>query len=199
MNLAPMRYKGYVFPHNPRIYGIRYERKIAVGKVPFGRYTMKNMGMSYRVLSGEGEFVGDGAYDEFKKLATIFYDEGPGALYHPIWQLSNAYFVSLTLEQEPTENYVKYSFEFWEDYNYYRTDPVLVKSSNQVNKSSAGNTGNSGNAAANTTVYTVVSGDTMWAIAKKYGVTLSALIDANPQVKNPNLIYVGDKLTIPGV
>ena len=31
-----MRYKDYVWPHNPRVYSIDYERKMAVNKVPFG-------------------------------------------------------------------------------------------------------------------------------------------------------------------
>ena len=47
------------------------------------------------------------------------------------------------------------------------------------------------------TVYVVKSGDTLSGIAAKYGVELDALIAANPQIKNPDLIYVGDKVTIP--
>ena len=46
-------------------------------------------------------------------------------------------------------------------------------------------------------VYTVRSGDTLWGIAKRYGVTLTALIAANPQIKNPNLIYPGDEVILP--
>lgn len=46
--------------------------------------------------------------------------------------------------------------------------------------------------------YTVESGDTMSSIAVKHGVTLAALEQANPQVHNPNLIYVGQVLHIPG-
>ena len=47
--------------------------------------------------------------------------------------------------------------------------------------------------------YTVVSGDSMWKIAKKYQVGVSEIISANSQIKNPNLIYPGQKLTIPTV
>jgi len=45
--------------------------------------------------------------------------------------------------------------------------------------------------------YTVVKGDSMWKIAVKYEVGLSEIISANPHIKNPNLIYPGDILTIP--
>lgn len=50
---------------------------------------------------------------------------------------------------------------------------------------------------AQTTSYTVQSGDTMWKIAVKYQVGLSEIISANPQIKNPTLIYPGQKLNIP--
>lgn len=49
-----------------------------------------------------------------------------------------------------------------------------------------------------TGTYTVRSGDSMSRIASSHGVSLSALERANPQVKNPNLIYPGEKLNIPG-
>lgn len=49
--------------------------------------------------------------------------------------------------------------------------------------------------------HTVVSGDTLWGIAKKYygnGALYNKLYDANKGViKNPNLIYVGQVFTIP--
>lgn len=47
------------------------------------------------------------------------------------------------------------------------------------------------------TTHTVVAGDTMWKLAVKYQVGTSEIIAANPQVTNPNLIYPGDRLTIP--
>ena len=45
--------------------------------------------------------------------------------------------------------------------------------------------------------YTVKKGDTLWAIARAHKVMLKDLIAANPQIKNPNLIYPGQKITIP--
>lgn len=47
--------------------------------------------------------------------------------------------------------------------------------------------------------YTVKSGDTMWMISSRNQVGISEIISANPQVKNPALIYPGQKLTIPTV
>jgi len=45
--------------------------------------------------------------------------------------------------------------------------------------------------------YTIKSGDTLNKIAKKFGLTVDALLAANKQIKNPNKISVGDVLTIP--
>ena len=52
--------------------------------------------------------------------------------------------------------------------------------------------------AANLT-HTVVKGDTMWKLAVKYQVGTSEIIAANPQISNPNLIYPGQRLTIPQI
>ncbi len=46
-------------------------------------------------------------------------------------------------------------------------------------------------------LYTVAKGDTMSKIARKFGVTVEELLAANPQIKNPNKIDIGDELTIP--
>ena len=45
--------------------------------------------------------------------------------------------------------------------------------------------------------HTVQKGDTMWTLVVKYQVGTSEIIDANPQVSNPDLIYPGQVLTIP--
>lgn len=47
--------------------------------------------------------------------------------------------------------------------------------------------------------YTVKSGDSMWKIAVKYQIGISELIEANPQIKNPSLIYPGQVLSIPNI
>ena len=56
-------------------------------------------------------------------------------------------------------------------------------------KSSGGSSGGS---------YIVRSGDTMSGIAARHGVSLGALEAANPQVRNPNMIQVGERLNLPG-
>lgn len=46
--------------------------------------------------------------------------------------------------------------------------------------------------------YRIRWGDTLSGIAARHGTSVSALMRANPQIKNANLIYAGKQLTIPG-
>ena len=48
-------------------------------------------------------------------------------------------------------------------------------------------------------VYTVQPGDTLSGIAFRHGVTVNALLAANPDIVNPNMIFVGQQIQIPAV
>jgi LysM repeat protein len=52
-------------------------------------------------------------------------------------------------------------------------------------------------AAPTAQVYIVAPGDTLSRIATQFGVTVDEILAANPQIRNPNRIAVGDEITIP--
>lgn len=185
-----MRYKEYTWPHNPRVYAIDYRRNMAVNNTPFDGYQLQDLGLGHRVMEGEGEFMGPGAYGEFQKLACEFYDPGPGLLVHPLWQAANAYFVSLRLEQAPRPDYVRYSFTFWEESSRYAGLAVRAVGQDR------GEGVRPEQSAAQAAYHRVVKGDTLWALARRYGVSLTELIALNPQIKNPNLIRVGEEVRV---
>lgn len=192
MLLTPMRFKNYTWPHNPEVYAVERRRRLAVHPVPYGRCVVQDLGGEYRVLRGEGEFAGPGAYQQFQQLAEVFQEEGSGLLVHPIWQTERAWFAVLTVEEEPLPDYVRYSFEFWEDWNGCLAGLTAVQtpgtSPEEPPRTETGDLAGS---------YTVRKGDTLWGIAQRYGVSLTALIAANPQIKNPNLIYPGEEVQLP--
>lgn len=192
MRLTLMRFKEFTWPHNPEVYSVEHRRRIAVHQVPFGGCVMQDLGDSYRVLKGEGVFAGEGAYQRFKELAEVFQSEGPGLLVHPVWQTERAYFTSLEAVEEPLPDFVRYRFEFWEDCGGYEGGLKPVASGN-----SSGFGGGSAASESATRVHTVRRGDTLWGVARLYGVELAALIRANPQIKNPNLIYPGEAVRVP--
>lgn len=51
--------------------------------------------------------------------------------------------------------------------------------------------------AATPQIYTIKSGDALARIARRFGLTLEQLRAANPEIKDPNKIRVGDKIVIP--
>ena len=191
MNLSPMRYRSYTWPHNPKVYSIEYHRTMAAHKIPFELYQLQDLGRSNRIMKGEGEFVGKGAYGQFGQLANTFYMEGPGLLVHPLWQAANTYFVALRLEQAPRPDYVRYSFEFWEESGTYSGVVTRATQPAQGEEGAA-----AVQAADQASFHRVVKGDTLWALSKRYGVKLADLIALNPQIKNPNLIYVGQEVRV---
>ena len=185
--LPPMRYKSFIFPHNPRIYSITFSRDTAVLPVPMGHALVQDLGRRPRILRGEGEFFGPKAYDTFKELACVFHDAGPGPLYHPIWMCSSAYFTKLSLRQEPRRDYVAYRLEFQEGYFGQPSLRVLPRTASAAPAPAR---------PAGPRSVTVAPGDTLWAIARRNGLTLAALLARNPGIANPNLIHAGERVML---
>ncbi len=189
MNLAPMRYKNFIWPHNPESFHISFARRMAVHPVPFGYEHLQGLSMAHRVMSGQGAFFGRDAYDKFKELATVFYDNTPGRLIHPVWMTTSAWFTALSLTQEPQAAYVSYSFTFREDNGLYK---AAAPAAPKATPATAG-----AKAAATAAVYCVVrQGDTLWGLARAHHVSLASVIALNPQIKNPNLIHAGDRVRV---
>lgn len=190
MLLTPMRFKDYTWPHNPEVYEVERRRRLAVHPVPFGGCVIQDLGSSYRVLRGEGVFAGPAAYEQFRQLAEVFQEGGAGLLVHPVWRAERAWFASLTVEEEPLPDYVRYRFAFWEDWSGQESGLTEVQEKPQAaGSAAAGEEEKAG--------YVVQRGETLWGIAARHGIALTALIAANPQIKNPNLIYPGDRVNLP--
>lgn len=183
MNLKPMRFRDYTWPNNPESYRIVFRRTVAEHKLPFGRSVTQELGTVCRVFEGEGEFVGEGAYEEFKRLATVFFEGSPGVLVHPVWMTTCAYFTELEAVQEPLPDYVRYRFAFLEA---GETETGLRETEEARGAS----------AETEERCHTVVQGDTLWAIAARYGTSVTALCTLNPQLENPNLIYPGERVRV---
>jgi len=75
----------------------------------------------------------------------------------------------------------------------YAGDALTIPASSAGGSSGSSSSGSSSSGCS----YTIQSGDTLSEIAAKHGTTTSDLMDANPQITNPDVIYAGDALTIP--
>ena len=72
---------------------------------------------------------------------------------------------------------------------------LKLSSSSSSTSSSSSSTTSSSTSSGSTSTYTVKSGDTLSAIAKTYGTTVSKLASLN-SISNTSLIYVGQTLKV---
>ena len=175
--LAPMKYRDFTWPQNPATFEVELRRTLHSYKIPFSGFSVQNLGMQNRVFKGEGEFIGPDAYDSFRRLAEAFSLSGAGWLEHPVWPPVKVHFAKLRLKEEPREEYVSYSFEFWEceeqsGYTQSELDPDKSK------------------------YISAQENDTLALIATRYSKQLADLIRINPQVKNPDSIVKGQIIRI---
>lgn len=189
MKLAAMSFKHYTWPYNPESCDCVWERRILRRKLPFGGVCVQDLGPAGRSFHGEGTLTGEGAYEEYRVLESLFQEEGAGLLTHPQWGTVQARFVSLELSQEPLPDFVRYRFTFWEE-------SQAESGFRRVAGSAESGTETTARTRQETLFYTVRKGDTLWAIAREREMTLAALIALNPQIRNPNLIYPGEKVRV---
>ena len=108
-------------------------------------------------------------------------------LVHPVWMTTTAWFAALELRQEPRRDYVAYSFEFWETVEGDGEYGLSVPDGAQ---------GAGAGEDPRSRWHTVAKGDTLWEIARRYGVELGRIVELNPDIRNPSLIYVGQRVRI---
>lgn len=108
-----MTFKTFTWPNNPDHYQEELTREPIFLKngVYWSYYGMQP---AKRVITGSGAFFGPNAHAHFQALATLYADNEPGILTHPVWGSRNVHFIALELKQSGKPNYVAYSFEFRE-------------------------------------------------------------------------------------
>ncbi|MBR6425453.1 MAG: LysM peptidoglycan-binding domain-containing protein [Oscillospiraceae bacterium] len=174
--LSRMRFKSFVWPHNPSRYRVYLARRQAVQTLPMGENVVQDLGAQCRIMEGEGAFFGEDAYKRFGELAALFEDGTPGILMHPVWPTSLAYLTRLELTQEPRADYVCYRFTFRE----------------------AGLEASAGKRALPQAQRTVRigEGDTVWALARRWDLSLDELAALNPGIGNFGRLTAGQEVRI---
>lgn len=109
--MAFLSYKTFVWPQNPHTY------REEISRAPWyftedGITYFGGMGGTRRIITGEGTFYGEAAFESFKLLMKVAEETEAGDLRHPVWGLRHCYLTKLELIQEPRENVVSYRFEF---------------------------------------------------------------------------------------
>lgn len=111
-----MSYRDFIFPNNPEIIRITHSRKISKLSIANGFDYVEDFGGGYRIISGEGEFFGENAQNDFDSLKAVFEKGGGGMLYLPSQKPVYAVFESLELIGEDIDGVFKYKFRFAESF-----------------------------------------------------------------------------------
>ena len=150
--LAAMKYRNFVWPNNPKTFEVEYRRTLHSYKLPFSGYVVQNLGLQNKIIRGEGEFT---------------------------WPTMRAYFAKLNLREEPREDYVHYSFEFWEYIGNKFEDMADAMDDFDYDDPAASLPG--------LKRYTMaVEGDTLRILAAKFNVTVEQMCSMNPTVAGPD-------------
>lgn len=168
-----MRYKSFVWPNNPHTCSLTTARDVATYKYPGGAYRLADLGPGSRVLTGEGEFFGDQAYETMKALLAVFQEEGSGILVHPVLRMDYAIFAELELTQEPRADYVRYRFVFLEVLQKYGEEGIVWENS-----------------------YRASGGESIWDVAAACGTTADRLMALNPGILDINSLTAGMQVQV---
>lgn len=109
-----MQFGTFVWPQAPERLTVSYARQVQMVSDEQGGWTTVDLGSMGRVVTGEGCFVGEGAYSAFAGLVEQFNKDVAASLKLEHWPAVWAKLAELTVTEEPCENYVSYRFRFLE-------------------------------------------------------------------------------------
>lgn len=173
MNFDVMKFKNYVWPHNPSSIEVSVSRDLKDVMIPFYGAAIQDFGREKRVVSGYGQFFGADCFEQFNVLFSVFKQGGAGYLSLPGLDTFLAVFKRLELVGNSTPNVLNYSFEFWED---SRPSTATTELCDEF--------------------YTALEGDSLWSIAAKFDVPVETLLELNPSIKNPKQLAAGKKVKL---
>ncbi len=81
--------------------------------------------------------------------------------------------------------------------NLYGVPPFKIADDNELTDPSKLVVGQTLVIIEGTRMHEIVSGESLYSIARQYGVTVQAILEANPQITSPTVIYPGQVITIP--
>ncbi len=112
MKMAPMRFDGISLRHNPEKLVLSDKNHIHEYRSPCCVADSSSLGKELRVITGEGEFVGQDCQEQYVKLLRLYNSEKRSKLVLPRMQPMYAYLKAFSVTAQPKENVLRYRFEF---------------------------------------------------------------------------------------
>lgn len=187
--MGNLKFKDFVWPHNPTSFNMSYDKRLIRHEYPeIDCAEHEDLGMNPRTFSGSGVFYGPGAWAQFSVLSTYYYKRDAGILIHPQYGQFRVRLSKLSSKEEPLPEYVEYDYEFVEDYEINTVSVIRATAAVPP-------------ASPPARYHTVVRGDTLWDISKKYygtGTKWPTIANANKsKIRDPHWIYPGQVFLIP--
>ena len=110
--MEKMTFKTFVWPQNPHTYKETLKREPVYYKDEDGAYIFEGLSPVKREITGSGVFLGETAYEDFRRLLALVDQPTAGDLQHPIWGIRVCYLTELELLQESKTDCVSYRFTF---------------------------------------------------------------------------------------
>lgn len=151
-----LRYKNFQFPYNPSTFSVQGEKQLFHQFAPGMGSVVTDLGRTARTVTGQGEFFGSQAREQFEALWSVFLEKEDGILALPATQPFYAFFSSLVLTGEAGADVLRYQFTFVE------SDRSLSQAYGENSQ------------------VTAQAGQTVWHLAQQTGVTVEQLYQENP-------------------
>lgn len=139
--LLSIKYKDYVFPHNPETTSFKCDRSYIKHKYPnLAGNELEDFSINAIVITGRGIFFGANAYKDFNRLFKEFKKDGVGDFSHPIYsEVTRGLMVSLESTVNAEVDTIEYSFEVVADTEpdtKEKIEPVVEVADTDIGKKS---------------------------------------------------------------
>ena len=171
MRLMGMRFRDFTWRDNPVSLTVSNTRNVQSTDIPYGVSRSEELGRRRRTVTGEGYFSGESSLALWQALQEVFALPGPGLLQlpgvAPFWALMD----SLELIGTQGKDLIRYSFSFveWDSKEAYL---------------------GSGTRSAK-------AGESLWDYANRWGISIEALVEANPGIRDICELQEGERVVIP--
>lgn len=169
--VSKIRYKDFLWEHNPKTLKVTTEQQLCQKIIPNGNAVVQDIGAKSRVVTGTGMLCGSDCLEQYNDLLELQSKKGSGILSLPNTKPFYAFFKSIELACEPTPDLVTYNFQFIEDLSKSKTEDLCV-------------------------YHSAVYNETLWDIAYDYGVDIHTLVLLNPQIKRIDEIQLREQVRV---
>ena len=171
MKLAPMRFCGYTWHHNPKNIEISNGRRVVTMKFASTDDLPQSFAKQPLVIQGVGELYGNDSLEQYKRLSEVFSMGENGILCLPKMRPIRAIFEKLELVAGDVPDVITYRFRF-------------VSSKDNVLSNACDN------------VYTAQGNESLWDVSAQFDIQLETLVKLNPDIMFINCLEKGKQVRL---